>query len=130
MTSVVTSPAERNRAASGENLAVRHLTQRAERHIQGRQIDGKLAWLVESQTRPGLYYTVLRQCDGWQFDSCTCEDCAYRRRTCKHRRAVDYLSPAPTPAPAADSAAVTERMIANANAARKARGRTEWQEEV
>ena len=82
------------------SLAVRHLAARGEKHIHARQVDGKLVWLVESQTQSGKYYTVTRAADGWAFDCCDCEDAAYRHQTCKHHRAVDLIFPVPTDAPA------------------------------
>jgi hypothetical protein len=102
MQSLITSPAERNRQAAATNLAVRHLVDRSAKHIHGRQVDGKLAWLVESQTTCGKFYTVLLSLNGWESNSCDCEDAAYRRQECKHIRAAMILAtpiaqPAPVP---------------------------------
>lgn len=96
MTTILTPTlAERNRAAAGLNLAVRHLSERQEKHIIARQCEGKLCWLVESQTTPGKFYHVLRVADGWQYDSCDCQDATHRHTPggCKHRRAVDAIAP-------------------------------------
>jgi hypothetical protein len=99
-TSVTPTLADSNRAANATVLIARHLVDRAGKHIHARQVDGKLTWLVESQTQPGRYYTVIRISDGWPVDACDCEDCAYRHQTCKHLRAVNELSPVPQPAAA------------------------------
>ena len=93
MQSLPPSLAAANREINALNLTVRHLIARASKHIHAKQLDGKIAWLVESQTRPGLYYTTLRVVDGWSGDCCTCEDFCYRRMQCKHLRAVNILSP-------------------------------------
>ena len=102
MTSLVSSTAERNRQAAAVNLAARHLAERAARHITARRLaNGLLVWTVESQTRPGTLYTVTRRADGWEADTCSCEDHAYRHQHCKHQRAVDLVNaPAPAPTPA------------------------------
>ena len=120
MQSVPATRADANRQQNAVNLAARHLAARQEKHIHARMVDGKLVWLVESQTRPGLYRTVTRAADGWPVDSCDCEDAAYRHQTCKHRRAVDLISPVPTDAPA-------PRWTSEE---RKTRKRTEWEEEI
>lgn len=102
MTSLTPTVAERNRQENAVNLAARHLAERNERHITARQAGGLLVWTVESQTRPGVAYTVTRAADGWPADTCSCEDACYRHMTCKHQRAVDLLTgatSAPTPAP-------------------------------
>lgn len=111
------------RQANGQALAVRHLAARSEKHIHAKQVMGKLAWFVESQTEPGKYYTVCRQTDGWEFDSCDCQDAAYRHQVCKHRRAVDLLAPIPTEAPASGPIAWTSET-------HKARRRSEPTEEI
>ena len=116
------------RQVNGQALAVRHLAARQEKHIHARQVDGKLVWLVESQTQPGRYYTVTRAADGWPVDSCDCQDSAYRHACCKHRRAVDLIFPVPTEAPA--PAAPTPAPIAWTSDSRRNRKRTEWEEEI
>ena len=122
MQSVTPTIAERNRTQNGLSLAVRHMAARAEKHIHARQVDGKLVWLVESQTQPGKFYTVARAADGWEFDCCDCEDAAYRHQVCKHQRAVETLTqPAQPAAPAP---------IAWTSDTRKASRRTEREEEI
>ena len=105
------------RQANGLSLAVRHMAARSEKHIHARQVDGKLVWLVESQTEAGKYYTVARAADGWAFDCCDCEDAAYRHQVCKHQRAVEALT---SPAP----------VIKWTSDTRKASKRTEIEEEI
>jgi len=100
--SVNPSPSERNRQSAATNLAVRHLVDRPARHIHAKQLNGRLVWLVESQTQAGKFYTVLLSANGWESNSCDCEDAAYRRQECKHIRAALILAtpivqPAPTP---------------------------------
>ena len=126
MASLHPSVADRNRTEAAVNLAARHLAERGAKHVKARQAGGLLVWSVESQTRPGVVYTVTREADGWPADTCSCEDHAYRHMTCKHQRAVDLLAPVaqvdPAPAPlgiTADPVAVVTR-----------RRRTEWVEEV
>lgn len=98
MASLHPSVADRNRAEAAVNLAARHLAERGAKHVKARQVAGRLVWSVESQTRPGVAYTVTRLADGWEADTCSCEDHAYRHMTCKHQRAVDLLlTPAPAP---------------------------------
>ena len=112
MTSLSPTRADDNRNAAAVNLAARHLIERAARHVTARQVAGRLVWHVESQTRPGVTYTVTRTADGWECSTCSCEDAAYRHMTCKHQRLIDLLSPAPAPAPigiTADSVAVITR---------------------
>ena len=106
MTSLTPTVAERNRQENAVNLAARHLAERNERHITARQAGGLLVWTVESQTRPGVTYTVTREADGWPADTCSCEDATYRHMRCKHIRAVSLLvdptpatDPTPTQAP-------------------------------
>lgn len=108
------------RQQNGLNLAVRHMAARSEKHIHARQVDGKLVWLVESQTQPGKFYTVTRAADGW-LDSCDCEDAAYRHQTCKHQLAVEALT---QPAPAAPAI----KWTSDERRARKQR--TEMEEEI
>lgn len=112
MTSLTPSVADSNRNASAVNLAARHLSERKAKHITARQVAGRLVWQVESQTEPGKVYTVTRLADGWEADTCSCEDATYRHMTCKHQRAVNLLSPAPAPVPMPGPA------------------RTEWEEEI
>lgn len=128
MTSLTLTLAERNRQTAATNLVVRHLVDRSAKHIHARQVDGKLAWLVESQTKPGKYYTVTLAAD-WGVDSCDCEDCAYRRRECKHIKAARALAapvtpPAPTPEP------VAEFKPAGGWLSERKTRRDEWSEEV
>mgnify|MGYP000007545687 CR=1 FL=1 len=92
-----------HRAANAVNLAARHVTERDAKRITGRYLsNGRLVWKVESQTRAGVTYTVTRQADGWEFNTCTCGDSVGRHAHCKHRRAVDLLSPV-APAPVVES---------------------------
>ena len=43
---------------------------------------------IESESRPGTFYTVaLDAATGRPFD-CTCPDASFRRKRCKHQRAV------------------------------------------
>ena len=99
MTSLHPSTADANRDANAVNLAARHLSERAAKHVKAKQVGGRLVWQVESQTEPGKVYVVTRTADGWEADTCSCEDHAYRHQRCKHQRTVDLLAPAPTPAP-------------------------------
>lgn len=122
MTSLHPSTADANRDANAVNLAARHLSERTAKHVKAKQVGGRLVWHVESQTEPGKVYTVTRLADGWEADTCSCEDAAYRHMVCKHQRLIGLLAPAPKPAPVgitADSVAVVTR-----------RPRVEWQEEV
>lgn len=118
MTTITPTRADANRNANATNLVARHLAERKAKHITARQVGGRLVWTVESQTRPGVTYTVTRECDGWEADTCSCEDSAYRHLVCKHRRAVALLAPvaqaAPSPVPP------TRRPVV----------RTEWEEEI
>jgi hypothetical protein len=98
MTSLTPSIAERNRAAAALNIAVTHLVNRDEKRITARQVAGRLVWTVKSQTDPNKSYTVTRMADGWEADTCSCEDQSYRHMCCKHQRAVNELSPVPQPA--------------------------------
>lgn len=116
MTTIVPTRADDNRNAAAVNLAARHLSERKARHITARQVAGRLVWHVESQTEPGKVYVVTRLADGWEADTCSCEDHAYRHQTCKHQRAVDLISPVSAPAPVPP----TRRPVV----------RTEWEEEV
>lgn len=102
MASVDPTRADCNRQTNATNLVAGHLSHRAERRITARVIPGGLiVWDIQSQTRPGVTYTVTRTVDGWPADSCSCEDACYRHEVCKHRRAVDLIAPAaPAPAPA------------------------------
>ena len=109
------------RQVNGQALAVRHLAARQEKHIHARQVDGKLVWLVESQTEAGKFYTVTRAADGW-VDSCDCSDACYRHQVCKHRRAVDLIAPVPT-----TDAASSIRWTSDT---RKASKRTEPEDEL
>lgn len=43
----------------------------------------ELEAIVESETRPGAYYLVSQDKEGW---SCTCADHSSRGSTCKHIR--------------------------------------------
>lgn len=98
MASVAPSLAERNRDANAVNLTARHLSERKAKHITARALPNGLAvWDVESQTQPGVRYTVTRIADNWPADTCSCEDATYRHMRCKHIRAVDMLAPVPTP---------------------------------
>ena len=103
MQSVTPTAAERNRQQNAVNLVARHLSDRPARHIVRRVLGELVVWLVESQTRPGVTYTVTLTADGWPADTCDCEDAAYRHQVCKHQRAVEALAQpapaAPTPAP-------------------------------
>ena len=112
MTSLHPSTADANRDANAVNLAARHLSERAAKHVKAKQVGGRLVWQVESQTEPGKVYTVTRLADGWEADTCSCEDAAYRHMVCKHQRLIGLLAPAPKPAPVgitADSVAVITR---------------------
>ena len=111
------------------SLAVRHLAARGEKHIHARQVDGKLVWLVESQTQSGKYYTVTRAADGWPVDSCSCEDACYRHQVCKHQKAVALLTqPAQPAAPAPVSP--TPAPIRWTSEERKGRRRSEPMDEL
>ena len=127
MTSLTPTVAERNRQENAVNLAARHLAERNERHITARQAGGLLVWTVESQTRPGVAYTVTRAADGWAFDCCDCEDACYRHQECKHQKAVALLTQpaqpaAPAPAPSSIKWTADER--------RARKQRTELEEEI
>lgn len=100
MQSVTPSIAERNRDAAALNIAVAHLANRAARNITARQVAGRLVWTVKSQTDPNKSYTVTRTADGWEADTCSCEDHSYRHMVCKHQRAVNDLAPVPQVQPA------------------------------
>lgn len=120
MQSVPASLAERNRQQNAVNLVARHLSDRPGRHIIRRVMGELVVWLVESQTRPGVTYTVTLMSDGWEADTCSCEDCTYRHQECKHVRAALALA---QPAPVAPAIKWTSDT-------RKASRRTEREEEI
>lgn len=129
MTSVITTRADANRQTNAVNLVARHLAERAGRHIRRRVLGDLAVWLVESQTTPGTIYTVTLTADGWPADTCSCEDHAYRHQECKHLKAALALAQPAQPAPVAPTAP-TPAPIAWTSDARKARRRTEMEEEI
>lgn len=86
------------RQANALNIAVAHLARRDERRVSARQIAGRLTWFVKSQTQADVTYTITRMVDGWESDTCSCQDAAYRHAKCKHQKAIDLIAPAPAPA--------------------------------
>ena len=122
MQSVTPTAAERNRTQNAVNLIARHMSDRPGKHITARQVAGRLVWKVESQTRADVTYTVTLTADGWEADTCSCEDSCYRHLECKHLKAVKALvQPAQPAAPAP---------IAWTSDTRKASRRTEREEEI
>ena len=127
MTSVITTRADANRQTNAVNLVARHLADRPARHIRRRVLGDLAVWLVESQTRPGVTYTVTLTADGWEANTCSSEDHSYRHQECKHLKAALALAqPAQPSAPVAP----TPAPIAWTSDARKARRRTEPTEEI
>ena len=106
MQSVTPNRADANRQQNAVNLVARHLADRPAKHIIRRVLGELVVWKVESQTRPGVTYSVTLMSDGWEANTCSCEDCTYRHMECKHIKAALALAqPAQpvTPAPAPSS---------------------------
>ena len=120
-----TTQAAANRQANATNLVARHLADRPARHITRRYVGTMWVWKVESQTRPGVTYTVTLTADGWPADTCSCEDCTYRHQECKHIKAALALA-----APAQAVTPTPEAAIKWTSEERRARRRTEPQEEI